>query len=164
MKGSSAANETRSRPMHTKWVFNLGYLLAALLLIGTFEFWLSYRAVAQLSYSDALQAAQDGRIASVVVIESLIEGEFKHPEEGKKYFVAHRVDPSLAEVFEKAGAKVSGWTDSNWAMTLLSWIFPLPTGRWSLIARIETAGQQSLKSIWLLSRSRTVCLWRRSQR
>ncbi|GLS11361.1 MULTISPECIES: ATP-dependent zinc metalloprotease FtsH [Sinorhizobium] len=111
--------------MNRKWVFNLGYVLVALLLIGTFEFWLSYRDVAQLSYSDALQAAQDGRIASVVVTESLIEGEFKQPEEGKKYFVAHRVDPSLAEVFEKAGAKVSGGTDSNWAMTLLSWIFPL---------------------------------------
>ncbi|MCK3779418.1 ATP-dependent zinc metalloprotease FtsH [Ensifer sesbaniae] len=111
--------------MNTKWIFNVGYLIGALLLVAAFEFWLSYREVAQLTYSDALRAAQEGRIASVVVTETMIEGEFKQPEDGKTYFIAHRVDPSVAEVFEKVGVKVSGGSDSTWITALLSWIFPL---------------------------------------
>ncbi|MDK1491215.1 ATP-dependent zinc metalloprotease FtsH [Sinorhizobium sp. 7-81] len=111
--------------MDTKRILSVGYVIAALLLIATFEFWWSHREVVQLTYSDALRAAAEGRVASVVVTETMIEGEFRQAEDGKKYFIAHRVDPSVAEVFEKAGAKVSGGTDSNWGMTLLSWIFPL---------------------------------------
>ncbi|MEY9626332.1 cell division protease FtsH [Sinorhizobium fredii] len=57
--------------------------------------------------------------------ESMIEGEFKQPEDGKKYFIAYRVDPSMAEVFEKAGAKVSGVSDGNWLVALFSWVFPM---------------------------------------
>ncbi|MEY9626333.1 hypothetical protein [Sinorhizobium fredii] len=45
--------------MNSKWVFNIGFVIAALLLIGIFEFWLSYRDVAQFTYSEAMRAAEE---------------------------------------------------------------------------------------------------------
>ncbi len=111
--------------MDKKHAFNIGYFLFVFTLLLAFQAWLGYRDYAQLSYSEMMQMAQDGRIASVTLTETRIEGEFKEPQNNKKYFIANRVDPQLAAVFEKAGVKVSGATDSNWLTTLLSWILPV---------------------------------------
>lgn len=110
--------------MNTTWIRNVGFFLAAILLIAIFEFYLSYDEVVQLSYSEALSAARDGRVASVTVTETTIEGEFAQAQDGKKHFISRRVDPIMAEAFEKAGVKVSGGSDSNWVTALLSFIFP----------------------------------------
>ncbi|WP_114362084.1 ATP-dependent zinc metalloprotease FtsH [Ciceribacter lividus] len=111
--------------MDKKHAFNIGYFLFVFTLLLAFQAWLGYRDYAQLSYSEMMQLAQDGRIASVTLTETRIEGEFKEPQNNKKYFIANRVDPQLAAIFEKAGVKVSGATDSNWLTTLLSWILPV---------------------------------------
>ncbi|MCO6177844.1 ATP-dependent zinc metalloprotease FtsH [Ciceribacter sp. RN22] len=111
--------------MDKKHAFNIGYFLFVFTLLLAFQAWLGYRDYAQLSYSEMMQMAQDGRIASVTLTETRIEGEFKEPQNNKKYFIANRVDPQLAAIFEKAGVKVSGATDSNWLTTLLSWILPV---------------------------------------
>ncbi|MHC2791865.1 cell division protease FtsH [Mesorhizobium jarvisii] len=110
--------------MDNKHKFNIGYVVAALLLIGLLQSWLAYRDTAQLSYSDVIRLAQEGKVASVTLTETMIEGAFKEPEDGKTTFLANRVDPAAATVFEKAGAKVSGASDSNWLTTILSWILP----------------------------------------
>lgn len=111
--------------MDKKNAFNIGYFLFVFTLLLGFQAWLGYRDYAQVSYSEMMQMAQEGRIASVTLTETRVEGEFKEPQNGKKYFIANRVDPEIAAIFEKAGVKVSGATDSNWLTTLLSWVLPV---------------------------------------
>lgn len=110
--------------MDNKQKFNVGYFVAALVIIGLFQFWFAYRDTAQLSYSDVMRLTQDGKIASVTLTETMIEGTFKEPQDGKTMFLANRVDPAAVAVFEKAGVKISGASDSNWLTTILSWIVP----------------------------------------
>ncbi|MDI6837986.1 MAG: ATP-dependent zinc metalloprotease FtsH [Rhizobiaceae bacterium] len=111
--------------MDKKHAFNIGYFLFVFTLLLAFQAWLGYRDYAQVSYSEMMRMAEDGRIASVTLTETRIEGEFKEPQNGKKYFIANRVDPAIAAIFEKAGVEVSGATDSNWLTTLLSWVLPV---------------------------------------
>ena len=110
--------------MDKKDRFNFGYFIAAIVLLFAFQFWLSFQNVTALSYSDLMKMVADGKIASVTITESTVRGEFKQPQDGKKLFVANRVDPVAAAPFEKAGVKITGGTDSNWLTTLLSWILP----------------------------------------
>jgi cell division protease FtsH len=110
--------------MDKKQKFNVGYVVAALAIIGLFQFWFAYRDTAQISYSDVMSLTQEGKIASVTLTETMIEGTFKEPQDGKTMFLANRVDPAAVAVFEKAGVKITGASDSNWLTTLLSWILP----------------------------------------
>ncbi|MGX8013510.1 ATP-dependent zinc metalloprotease FtsH [Mesorhizobium sp. ORM8.1] len=110
--------------MDNKQKFNIGYVMAALLIIGLFQFWLAYRDTAQISYSDVMRLTQEGKIASLTLTETMIEGAFKEPQDGKTMFLANRVDPTAVAVFEKAGVKITGASDSNWLTTIFSWIVP----------------------------------------
>ncbi len=105
--------------------FNIGYFVIAFLLISAVQFWMAYRDIAQLSHSELMRHVREGKIASVTLTETLVEGKFKAPQNGKPQFISRRVDPAIAEVFEKAGIEVRGATDSNWLTTLLSWIVPM---------------------------------------
>ncbi|BCM20896.1 ATP-dependent zinc metalloprotease FtsH [Mesorhizobium sp. J8] len=123
--------------MDRKHSFNIGYALLVLVLFGFLQLWLGWRDVTQLSYSDVMRLVGEGKIASVTLTETTIQGQFREPQEGKSLFIAARVDPAAAEAFEKAGVKVSGGTDSNWLTTILSWILPalLFFGLWMFLFR-----------------------------
>lgn len=123
--------------MDKKHGFNIGYFILALVLMGLFQFWLGWRDVAQLSYSDVMRLVGEGKVASVTLTETTIQGVFKEPQDNKGVFIADRVDPASAEPFEKAGVKVSGGSDSNWLTTILSWILPalLFFGLWMFLFR-----------------------------
>jgi cell division protease FtsH len=123
--------------MDRKRQFNIGYFVVALLLLGLFQMWLAWRDVAQLSYTDLMQAVEQGKVTSVTITETMIQGQFKEPQEGKTLFIAARVDPDAAAAFEKAGVTVTGGTDSNWLTTILSWVLPVLIffGLWMLFFR-----------------------------
>ncbi|MEP9386753.1 ATP-dependent zinc metalloprotease FtsH [Mesorhizobium sp. KR9-304] len=123
--------------MDRKHSFNIGYLIAALVLIALFQLWLGYRDVASISYSDLVRYVSGGNVASVTVTETTIQGRFSAPQNGKQYFVANRVDPDMAELFEKAGVEITGATDSNWLTTMLSWVLPtlIFFGLWAFLFR-----------------------------
>jgi cell division protease FtsH len=123
--------------MERKHTFNIGYVIFGLLLIGLLQFWLSYRDLAQLTYSDVVRLTNEDQIKSVTITETLIQGAFKTPQNGRSYFIADRVDPNAAAMFEKAGVEVSGGTDSNWLTTLASWILPIIilVGFWTFFFR-----------------------------
>ncbi|MCM2395549.1 ATP-dependent zinc metalloprotease FtsH [Rhizobium sp. S95] len=111
--------------MEKKHVFNLGYFLFAFSLLLLFQAWIGYRDYAQLTYTEMLDAVNQGKVASVTLTETTVQGEYKEPQDGRKYFVANRVDPAFAELFEKAGVKIRGASDSNWLTTILSWVLPV---------------------------------------
>ena len=110
--------------MDKKNSFHIGYFLLAFALITLFQTWLAYKDVAQPSYSELQRLLQDGKIKSVVITETMIEGVFKEPQDGKQQFLVRRVDPAVAADFEKAGVEVTGGSDSNWLTTLISWVLP----------------------------------------
>jgi cell division protease FtsH len=111
--------------MERKHTFNIGYVLFGLLVISLVQFWISYRDVASLGYSEVVRLTGEGQIKSVVITETMIQGTFKTPQGGKTHFIANRVDPNAAAMFEKAGVDVAGASDSNWLTTLASWIVPV---------------------------------------
>jgi len=123
--------------MDRKHTLNIGYLIFALILIGLFQMWVASRNVAQLSYTDLMQMVNQGKVASVTITETMLEGRFKEPQDGKSLFVAAKVDPNAAAVFEKAGVEVSGGTDSSWLTTILSWVLPalIFFGLWMFLFR-----------------------------
>ncbi|CAN7638433.1 ATP-dependent zinc metalloprotease FtsH [Neorhizobium sp. LjRoot104] len=135
--------------------FNIGYIIIALTLFFAIQTWLGYRDTVQLSYTDVMQMVSDGKIQSVTLTETMIEGQFKAPQDSKTTFIAARVDPSTAELFQKAGVRVSGGTDSNILTTLLSWILPALffVGIWALMFR-GIAGGQSMGGLINIGKSK----------
>jgi cell division protease FtsH len=117
--------------------FHIGYIVIAFLLIGLFQLWLSYKNVLQPNYSELQQYVSAGKVKSVTITETMIEGEFKQPQNGRKLFVVRRVEPLIAEQFQKAGVEVSGSSDSNWLTTIASWVLPvlLFYGIWAFLFR-----------------------------
>jgi cell division protease FtsH len=111
--------------MERKHTFNIGYVIFGLVVLGLIQFWLAYRDVASLSYSDLVRLTDAGQVKSVTITETTIQGAFKLPQNGKSFFVANRVDPNAAAMFEKAGVDITGGSDSNWLTTLASWILPI---------------------------------------
>lgn len=123
--------------MERKHSFNIAYFFVALLLLGMFQLWLASRDVLQVPYSDLMHLVENGKVQSVTLTETMIQGVFKQPQSGKALFISNRVDPGAAEAFEKAGVQVSGGTDSNWLTTILSWMLPalLFLGVWFFLFR-----------------------------
>ncbi|GMB79368.1 ATP-dependent zinc metalloprotease FtsH [Shinella zoogloeoides] len=111
--------------MDRKHTFNIGYFLLALFLLGAFQTWLAWRDVAQLSHTELMQMVGEGKVASVIITETTVQGRFKAPVDGKSLFLSTRVDPGAAAAFEKAGVAVAGGSDSNWFSTILSWVVPM---------------------------------------
>ncbi|OWV99861.1 ATP-dependent zinc metalloprotease FtsH [Rhizobium sp. R693] len=137
--------------MKREKAIRIGYLVAALAIWGSVAFWLASRDVAHVPYSDAMRMVAEGKVRSVTVTETTIEGVFKESQSGKTRFVSARVDPLAAEVFEKAGVEVSGGTDGNWFTAMLSWAIPtvLLFGLWLFVFRgiAEQQGMGGLVSI-----------------
>lgn len=141
--------------MDRKQILNIGYVIAAFAIITIFQLWLGFRDVAQLPYSEVMRLVGEGKVASVTLTESMLEGELKQPLEGKKYFVANRVDPVLAKTFQDAGVKVSGASDSNWLTILISWVLPvlLFFGLWMFVFR-RVAERQGIGGLMNIGKSK----------
>ncbi|WP_168879190.1 ATP-dependent metallopeptidase FtsH/Yme1/Tma family protein [Rhizobium sp. P28RR-XV] len=82
--------------MERKHKFNIEYVLMAFLLIGLLQFWLAARNVEEIAYSDLMRMVAEGKIQSVTLTETMIEGVFKQPRAGKSEFISNRVDPLAA--------------------------------------------------------------------
>lgn len=123
--------------MERKHGFNLGHFFAAMALVGLFQLWLASRDIVEIGYSDLMRMVADGKVQSVTLTETKIQGVFKQPQNGKTLFISDRVDPAVADTFEKAGVQVVGGTDSNWVTTILSWMRPtlLFLGVWLFLFR-----------------------------
>lgn len=123
--------------MDKKSSFHIGYFIVAFALITLFQTWLAYKDVAQPSYSELQRLLQDGKVRSVVITETMIQGVFKEAQDGRTQFIVRRVEPSVAAEFEKAGVEITGASDSNWLTTLVSWVLPalIFFGLWMFLFR-----------------------------
>ncbi|SNR84829.1 ATP-dependent zinc metalloprotease FtsH [Puniceibacterium sediminis] len=105
--------------------YNWGYMVFALLCIFGIQIWLEARSFATLDYSEFLGYLKDGQITDVTVTETLIQGSFGVPVDGKEHFITQRVEPDFAAQLEKSGVRFAGSSDQNWFTTLLSWTVPI---------------------------------------
>ena len=95
--------------MDKKHQLNLTYIAIAFGLLLLFQFyWVSYTQVESIPYSRFQQLLKDKEVTKVVVGPNQIRGEFKNPQDGKKYFTTTRVDPAVADELEKHGVDFSG--------------------------------------------------------
>src|SRR2546423_3931497 len=107
--------------------FNLAYVLIAVMgVLVLQDFWARRQAVATIPYSEFQKLVREDKIASVVVGQDQLSGELKEPINGKKRFVAVRVDADIAKELDQHGVEYRGQFDSNFIAMLLSWIVPTP--------------------------------------
>ncbi len=134
--------------------YTFWYWGAAILLFIALQFWLAYRSVIDLSYSDMLTYLSNGTIAEVSITDTTIEGRFKSPQQGYDYFATMRADPALVDLFTKAGVKVTGASDQNWLTTLISWIAPAAifVGLWWFVIR-NLAQRSSIGGLTAIGKS-----------
>jgi len=124
--------------MNKKTGFNLAYvLLAAMGVLVLQDFWIRRQAVATIPYSEFQKLVREDKIANVVVAQDQLTGEFKEPIEGKKRFVALRVDADIAKELDQHGVEYRGQSESNFTALILSWIVPIAlfSGIWILLGR-----------------------------
>ena len=118
--------------------FNLGYVLIAVLgVLILQDFWMRQQAVATIPYSEFQKLVREDKIASVVVGQDQISGEFKEAIGGKKRFVAVRVDADIAKELDQHGVEYRGQFESNFVSLLLSWVVPVAIfgGIWMFLGR-----------------------------
>src|SRR5690348_12363780 len=79
----------------------------------------------RIPYSQFQSLLHDGKITSLTIADTSIDGEFKDAlPGGQKQFSTNRVDPALAQELEKTGVTFSGQPPSYLGQ-LLSWILPI---------------------------------------
>ncbi|MGV6849051.1 MAG: ATP-dependent zinc metalloprotease FtsH [Marinibacterium sp.] len=133
------------------WSF---WIIAALIMLGI-QAWIAYSQVAPLSYSEFLDDLEQGKVTELTVTESLIEGRFKEPVDGRDQFIVRRVDPDFADELMKYDVKVTGASDQTWFTTLLSWVVPvlLFFGLWMILIR-RMSGSQGFGSLVNIGKSK----------
>jgi cell division protease FtsH len=118
--------------------FNLAYVLLAAVGVLFVQDWLvRSQAVATIPYSEFQKLVKDDKIAKVVVGQDKLSGEFKEPINGKKRFVAVRVDQDIAKELDQHNVTYAGEFESNFVSALLSWVVPIAlfSGIWLFVGR-----------------------------
>lgn len=107
------------------------------------QVWLGSRSVLPLNYSDFLHHLEEGEIAELTITETMLEGRFSMPVDGKTYFTTHRVDPGFATELEQYDVPFTGGSDQNLFTGLVSLVMPvlLFIGVWMFLMRRMSGGQ-----------------------
>jgi cell division protease FtsH len=111
------APKTKPSPWFVAAILLLAFLLQFLLLQG--------RPVEHIAYSEFLSRLREGRVESVSVSRSFVQGSYREAEPGgQQRFMATRVDPGLAEELGRAGVRFEGTQEGSLLGDILSWIAP----------------------------------------
>ncbi len=143
--------------MQKQTQINLWYVLAALLLFSVFQsWWVTYKTVEPIPYSQFEQMLEKGEITEVTVKTNTLEGKFAKPQDGgRQYFVTTRVDAPTAELLNKYKVKYEGVVDSNIIPTILSWVIPVALffGLWVFVIR-KMAEKQGMGGFMTVGKSK----------
>jgi cell division protease FtsH len=132
--------------MDKRTQYHLWYVVAAVLgILLLQQLWAQSQQIAVVPYSQFLDELKSGKIDEVRVSGDYIEGQYKQADQGRTKFVTTRVAPDIASQLTQYNVKFSGAIQSNFLMTILSWILPtaLFFGVWYFVFR-RIANQQGL--------------------
>ncbi|HZX94988.1 MAG TPA: ATP-dependent zinc metalloprotease FtsH [Myxococcales bacterium] len=118
--------------------FNLGYVLIAVMgVLFLQDFWSRRQAIATIPYSEFQKLVREDKIASVVVGQDQISGDFKQELNGKKRFVAVRVDADIAKELDQHGVEYRGQFESGFLTAIVGWVVPIVlfVGIWMFLGR-----------------------------
>jgi cell division protease FtsH len=118
--------------------FNLGYvLLAALGVMLLQNWWFQSQAVQTIPYSEFQKLVREDKVARVVISQGEVQGELKEAVNGKKRFVANRVDPEIAKELDAHGVVYAGRFENELLPLILSWVVPIALffGIWVFLGR-----------------------------
>lgn len=123
--------------------FNWSFWTIAVIIWFAIQLLVGYRSVLSLQYSEFLAHLEAGEVAELTITETMVEGRFAAPIEGKDYFIAHRVDPDFADELEQYDVAFTGGSDQTWLTSLISWVAPvlLFFGLWMFLMRRMSGGQ-----------------------
>jgi cell division protease FtsH len=109
---------------HTQ--IQLWYLIAAVLaVVWLRDLWVVSQRVEEISYSEFQQALRDGRVASVEVGGTKVQGEYRTATaDGAERFVTPRVDSELARELAQYDVEFKGVADNTLLRNVLSWVVP----------------------------------------
>ena len=105
---------------------NLWYVvLAVLAVLFIQDAFSSAHQTASISYSEFETYAQEGQIATAIIGNQFITGEFSGPVDGKSRYVTALVDPAIAERLEETGVEIVGRIENTFLRDILSWVIPI---------------------------------------
>lgn len=143
--------------MQKQTQINLWYVVAAVLLFSVFQsWWVTYKTVEPIPYSQFEQMLEKGEITEVTVKTNTLEGKFAKPQDGgRQYFVTTRVDAPTAELLNKYKVKYEGVVESNIIPTILSWVIPVALffGLWMFVIR-KMAEKQGMGGFMTVGKSK----------
>lgn len=137
--------------------FSLWYFVVALGLLFLIESLLLTEALHQVSYSEFKQFVRENKVESLVLTQEEIRGRLRETlrmrNRTARLFTTVRVnDPELIQLLDQHSVQYSGRFESQWLVTLLSWVVPvlLFFGLWMFLFRRMGAGN----SVMTLGKSR----------
>ncbi|MBS8261489.1 ATP-dependent metallopeptidase FtsH/Yme1/Tma family protein [Roseibium polysiphoniae] len=143
--------------MDKKHQINIWYAAGAFFLLLLFQsWWVTYKTVETIPYSEFEQYLEAGNIEEIAVKENTIEGKFRNPlADGKQYFTTTRVDMPLAEMLQKYDVKFTGVIQSTLLRDLMSWVLPMLVlfGLWMFVIR-RIAEKQGLGGMMTVGKSK----------
>ena len=112
--------------MEKRTQFSLWYILLAFLAINFLHnLYVQWQAVEPIPYSQFQALLKDGKIEHISITDNHIRGTLKEAlPDGKKAFVATRVDPALAKDLGQYDVKFNGVIESTLMRDILSWVLP----------------------------------------
>jgi cell division protease FtsH len=125
-------------PVQPRHTFSIGYFFLAALALVWLQSLLAPQAK-QLPYSEFKTLVEHGRVARVLISDTLIRGELKADEDGQpKSFVTVRVpDDQLVSELQAKGVLYEGQYESPLLNAILSWVLPalVFVGIWAFAMR-----------------------------
>jgi cell division protease FtsH len=112
--------------MEKQTQFNIWYILLAFVAINLLHnLYVQWQAVEPIPYSQFQTLLKEGKIEDISITDNYLRGTLKQAlPDGKKAFVATRVDPALAKDLGQYDVKFNGVIESTFLRDILSWVLP----------------------------------------
>jgi cell division protease FtsH len=145
------------------------YILGFLILVGVQILFFSSTSTTEISYDRFRQYIDQGKVESVEISPTKINGMLKAPAGGtatpepakpqlpqsifkgrtdnsRAFYVVPLKDEGLIQLLEKNGVRYKGTMDNNWFSDLISWTFPILilVGIWLFVFRRMNPNSQVL--------------------
>ena len=128
LKSSFDGTPPKGDPSRRKFQFSFWYFLMALLIFSLIQDYIIARKTDVIPYSEFKHYVIVDKVKNLLLKQDEITGVLTEDSKGRKdqRFVTVRVDdPELVKLLDTKKISYTGYYESKWLATLLSWILPL---------------------------------------